>query len=141
MITGAEAERIGLVSNAVPRDQVLDEALRVAGGLAEGSQLAIRWTKRALIGWLKMAGPIFDQSAAYEMLTFMGPDVIEAPPRSPKGARPGFPPPARAESPAGRICRANSASVRRGSALGSAWARQHDGRRARGRPMTQRGKE
>jgi enoyl-CoA hydratase len=24
-----------------------------------------------------MAGPIFDQSAAYEMLTFMGPDVVE----------------------------------------------------------------
>jgi hypothetical protein len=24
-----------------------------------------------------MAGPIFDQSAAYEMLTFMGPDVLE----------------------------------------------------------------
>ena len=40
-------------------------------------QLAIRWTKRALNNWLKMAGPIFDQSAAYEMLTFMGPDVLE----------------------------------------------------------------
>jgi hypothetical protein len=24
-----------------------------------------------------MAGPIFDQSAAYEMLSFMGPDVVE----------------------------------------------------------------
>ena len=64
MITGAEAERIGLVSKAVPRDQVLDEALRVAGTLAAGSQLAIRWTRRALNNWLKMAGPIFDQSAA-----------------------------------------------------------------------------
>jgi enoyl-CoA hydratase len=97
MITGAEAERIGLVSKAVPRDQVLDEALRVAGGLAEGSQLAIRWTKRALNSWLKMAGPIFDQSAAYEMLTFMGPDVIEGaaalterrPPRFPSARQPG----------------------------------------------------
>ncbi|WP_245818783.1 hypothetical protein [Haloechinothrix alba] len=27
--------------------------------------------------WLRTAGPIFDQSAAYEMLTFMGPDVAE----------------------------------------------------------------
>jgi enoyl-CoA hydratase len=96
MITGAEAERIGLVSKAVPRDQVLDEALRVASGLAEGSQLAIRWTKRALNSWLKMAGPIFDQSAAYEMLTFMGPDVIEGaaalterrPPRFPSARQP-----------------------------------------------------
>ena len=77
MITGEEAERLGMVSKAVPRDQVLDEALRVADGLATGSQLAIRWTKRALGNWLKMAGPIFDQSAAYEMLCFMGPDVLE----------------------------------------------------------------
>lgn len=77
MLTGEEAERLGMVSKAVPRDQVLDEALRVADTLATGSQLAIRWTKRSLNNWLKMAGPIFDQSAAYEMLCFMGPDVIE----------------------------------------------------------------
>ena len=77
MITGEEAERLGMVSKALPRDQVLDEALRVADSLATGSQHAIRWTKRALNNWLKMAGPIFDQSAAYEMLCFMGPDVLE----------------------------------------------------------------
>jgi enoyl-CoA hydratase len=77
MVTGEEAERIGLVSKAVPREQVLDEALRVAETLATGSQLAIRWTKRALNGWLRLAGPIFDQSAAYEMLSFLGPDVVE----------------------------------------------------------------
>jgi enoyl-CoA hydratase len=77
MLTGVEAERIGLVSRALPRDQVLDEALRVAAGLATGPQLAIRWTKRALNSWLRAAGPIFDQSAAYEMLSFMGPDVVE----------------------------------------------------------------
>ena len=77
IITGEEAERLGMVSKAVPRDQVLDEALRVADSLATGSQPAIRWTKRALNNWLKIAGPIFDQSAAYEMLTFMGPDVLE----------------------------------------------------------------
>ena len=77
MITGEEAERLGMISKAVPREQVLDEALRVADSLATGSQPAIRWTKRALNNWLKMAGPIFDQSAAYEMLTFMGPDVVE----------------------------------------------------------------
>src|SRR5581483_11431831 len=77
MLTGAEAERIGLVSRAVPGEQVLPEALRVAGMLATGSQLAIRLTKRALNGWLRAAGPIFDQSAAYEMLSFMGEDVKE----------------------------------------------------------------
>lgn len=77
MLTGAEAERIGMVSKALPREQVLEEALRIAGDLARGSQLAIRWTKRALNNWLRTAGPIFDQSAAYEMLCFMGSDVIE----------------------------------------------------------------
>jgi enoyl-CoA hydratase len=77
MLTGAEAERIGLVSLALPRERVLDEAMRIAGDLANGSQLAIRWTKRALNNWLRQAGPIFDQSAAYEMLGFLGPDVVE----------------------------------------------------------------
>jgi len=77
MLDGAEAERIGLVSMCRPREQVLDEALRVAASLATGSQLAIRWTKRALNGWIRNAGPIFDSSAAYEMLCFMGPDVVE----------------------------------------------------------------
>ena len=77
MVNGAEAERIGLVSKALPREDVLPEALRIAQHLATGSQLAIRLTKRALNSWLRTAGPIFDQSAAYEMLTFMGDDVKE----------------------------------------------------------------
>jgi enoyl-CoA hydratase/carnithine racemase len=77
MLVGAEAERIGLVSLALPREQVLDKAMEVATGLANGSQLAIRWTKRALNSWLRTAGPAFDQSAAYEMLGFLGPDVVE----------------------------------------------------------------
>jgi enoyl-CoA hydratase len=77
MVTGTEAERIGLVSKCLPRDEVLTEALRVADTLATGSQLAIRLTKRALNGWLRAAGPLFDQSAAYEMLTFMGDDLRE----------------------------------------------------------------
>lgn len=77
MLTGAEAERLGMVSKALPRDKVLEEAFRVAETLATGSQLAIRWTKRALNSWLKTASPIFDQSVAYELLCFMGPDVVE----------------------------------------------------------------
>ncbi len=77
MLTGREAERIGMVSKAVPAAEVVGEAMRVATGLAHGSQLAIRRTKRALSSWLRAAGPIFDQSAVYEMLCFMGPDVVE----------------------------------------------------------------
>jgi len=77
MLSGAEAERIGLVAKALPREQVLDEAQRIADGLAAGAQQAIRLSKRALNNWLRSAGPTFDQSAAYEMLTFLGPDVVE----------------------------------------------------------------
>ncbi|HUB39098.1 MAG TPA: enoyl-CoA hydratase/isomerase family protein [Streptosporangiaceae bacterium] len=77
MVTGDEAERIGLVSKALPTAEVLPEAMRVATQLASGPQLAIRLTKRALNGWVRNAGPIFDQSAAYEMLTFMGEDIKE----------------------------------------------------------------
>jgi enoyl-CoA hydratase len=77
MVSGTEAERIGLVSKALAGPDVLPEALRVAQSIAAGSQTAVRLSKRALNSWLRTAGPIFDQSAAYEMLTFMGPDVRE----------------------------------------------------------------
>ena len=76
-IDGKEAERIGLVSLCAPADQVLPKAFEVADKLAQGAQQAIRWTKRSLNNWLRQAGPIFDQSIALEMLTFMGEDVRE----------------------------------------------------------------
>ena len=76
-IDGREAERIGLVSLCVPQEQVVPKALEVADRLARGAQLAIRWTKRSLNNWLRQAGPIFDQSIALEMLTFMDEDVRE----------------------------------------------------------------
>lgn len=76
-IDGREAERIGLVSLCVPPQEVLPKALEIATKLATGSQLAIRWTKRALNNWLRLAGPIFDNSLALEMLGFFGADVPE----------------------------------------------------------------
>jgi enoyl-CoA hydratase len=76
-IDGREAERIGLVSLCTPADQLMPKALEVADKLAAGSQQAIRWTKRSLNNWLRQAGPIFDQSIALEMLTFMDEDVRE----------------------------------------------------------------
>jgi enoyl-CoA hydratase len=76
-IDGREAERIGLVSLCVPHDQLMAKATEVADKLAAGSQQAIRWTKRSLNNWLRQAGPIFDQSIALEMLTFMDEDVRE----------------------------------------------------------------
>jgi len=76
-IDGKEAERIGLVSLSLPAAEVLPRALDIADKLATGAQQAIRWTKRSLNNWLRMAGPIFDQSVALEMLTFMDEDVRE----------------------------------------------------------------
>jgi enoyl-CoA hydratase len=76
-IDGKEAERIGLVSLCVPREQLMAKAFEVADKLGLGSQPALRWTKRSLNNWLRMAGPIFDQSIALEMLTFMMEDVHE----------------------------------------------------------------
>ncbi|MTD43766.1 enoyl-CoA hydratase/isomerase family protein [Conexibacter sp. W3-3-2] len=76
-IDGREAERIGLVSRCVPRDEVVDTALRVADGLGRGPQAALRWTKRSLNNWLRQASPIFDASLALEMLSFFDDDVVE----------------------------------------------------------------
>jgi enoyl-CoA hydratase len=90
-IDGKEAERIGLVSLCVPADQLMAKAFEVADKLANGSQQAIRWTKRSLNNWLRQAGPIFDQSVALEMLTFMDPDVLEGMKAIKEKRAPNFP--------------------------------------------------
>jgi enoyl-CoA hydratase len=76
-LSGAEAERIGLIAVAVPDAQVLDKAFAVARTLAAGSATAIRWTKHALNNWLRLAGPSFDTSLALEFLGFKLADVRE----------------------------------------------------------------
>ena len=76
-IDGREAERIGLVSKAVPAADVLPTALGIAEKLARGPRDATRLTKRALNHWLRQALPNFEASLAYEMLNFLGPDAQE----------------------------------------------------------------
>jgi len=90
-IDGKEAERIGLVSMCVPADQLLPRALEVADGLATGPQLSLRWTKRALNNWIRLAGPIFDTSLAVEMLGFMSDDAAEGLRALKEGRDPVFP--------------------------------------------------
>jgi enoyl-CoA hydratase len=77
VLSGAEAERIGLVSLCVPDEELDAKAVEVAARLASGAQRAIRWTKHALNHWLRSAGPAFDASAALEMLGFTGPEARE----------------------------------------------------------------
>src|SRR3989337_3737288 len=47
-IDGKEADRIGLVNYAVPREQVMPRALEIARRLAQGAPMAIRWTKYSI---------------------------------------------------------------------------------------------
>ena len=76
-LSGEEAERIGLISLCVPKDEIHDKALEVARNLAGGAQSAIRWTKHTLNHWYRSMGPAFDASLAYEFYGLGGPDVRE----------------------------------------------------------------
>jgi len=77
-LDGKEAERLGLVSLVVPHEELMDKAMDVARRLASGSQQALRFTKRSLNQWLRMAEhTAFDYSLALEMLGFFGEDVQE----------------------------------------------------------------
>jgi len=76
-IDGREAERIGLVSKAVPAADVLPTALRIADGLAAGPRDAIAVTKRTLNHWLRAATPAFENALALEMMQFFGEDARE----------------------------------------------------------------
>ena len=111
-IDGREAERIGLVSKALPAAEVLPAALAIAERLALGPREATLLTKRALNHWLRQALPNFEASLAYEMLNFLGPDAAEGLAALRQKRRAGVPPMThrprsrrrpRARSRAGRI--------------------------------------
>jgi len=76
-VHGREAERLNLVTFAVARDEVLPRSLAIAATLAQGSQTAIRATKKSINNWMRMAGPVFDNSLALEMLSFLSADAKE----------------------------------------------------------------
>jgi enoyl-CoA hydratase len=88
-LEGREAERIGLVSASVPREDVLATAMGYGHRLAAAPAHAVRFTKRALNQWLRLGGiTAFDSSQAIELLNFCGPElraVVEAgePPAGP----------------------------------------------------------
>jgi len=89
-LSGAEAERIGLIAMAVPDAKVLDSAYEVARTLAAGSGTAIRWTEHALNNWLRLAGPSFDASLALEFLGFKLADAREGLAAAREKRRPSF---------------------------------------------------
>jgi len=77
VLTGEEAERIGMVSLCVDDEQVQARALEIAEALAAGAPTAQRWTKQALNGWYRQAMPLFDASLGLEFYGFGGPEVLE----------------------------------------------------------------
>ena len=91
-LDGREAERIGLVSLAVPDDELQAKALETAVRLAEGPQSAIRWTKLALNNWLKQAGPIFEAALAMEFMGYSDPELPEGVAAMKEKRAPNFPP-------------------------------------------------
>ena len=76
-ISGEDAESLGLVSMVVDDDALERVSLDVAGRLAALSPSAVQWTKLAINGWLRAAGPIFDTSLALELMTMRGPDFAK----------------------------------------------------------------
>ena len=75
--TGEEAERMNLITMALPDEQVEGRAVEIASRLAESAPAALRWTKQSLNHWLRQAGPIFDASLALEFMGFGGPEGKE----------------------------------------------------------------
>lgn len=79
MLDAREAERIGLISRAVPRDQLDARVNAIAQKLAQGATKAIKWTKTSInLPLRQMAHAMLDASLAYEALTNIGPDHQEA---------------------------------------------------------------
>jgi enoyl-CoA hydratase len=76
-LSGLEAERVGLVSLAVPDDELPARTREVVATLAAGSPTALAYTKRSLNHWLRAAWPAFEHSLVLEILGFAGADVRE----------------------------------------------------------------
>jgi enoyl-CoA hydratase/carnithine racemase len=63
-LTGADAERIGLVNKAVPRERLLDEATAWAGKLCHKPDVALRTAKRTMKNGLAIAS--VEEGGLYE---------------------------------------------------------------------------
>lgn len=79
LLDGKKAEEIGLVNYAVPKDQVLNEALKIAREIAAQPIWAVRWSKaavnKALRDQVNLTGEL---SIAYEAMTMLTHDYKEA---------------------------------------------------------------
>lgn len=78
-LTGAEAERIGLINHAYPRERLEEETYRLAERLAKGPRLAIELTKRSVNLFVsQVMNTVLTASLAMEGITFQTADHREA---------------------------------------------------------------
>ncbi len=78
-LTGEEAERIGLISAAFPREELDSQVNAFAQRLANGAPRAVQFTKLAMNVALKQnAGMVLDAAVAYEVLSSVTGDYREA---------------------------------------------------------------
>ncbi len=77
-MTGEEAERNNLVALSVDAEQLQSKAIEVASQIAATAPTAMRMTKYVLNHWLRQQQPIFDLSAAFEMVNFTSNEAKEA---------------------------------------------------------------
>jgi len=91
LLTGREAERIGLVSECVPRAEIDARTDYWTGRLMEGSPSAVTMTKRAMSAWVRrQAAEHLDMSLGLETLTFMTADHREGAAALGEGRPPKF---------------------------------------------------
>ena len=64
VVDAAEAERMGLVSRIVPEDGLMDEALALAGSIAEYTSFGLRRTKEVM--WHNLEAPSLAAALAME---------------------------------------------------------------------------
>ncbi|WP_372500858.1 enoyl-CoA hydratase-related protein (plasmid) [Tistrella mobilis] len=78
MVAAPEAERLGLVTRAVPPDDLDRETSRIVSMLLANAPLALKWTKRAINAHMDGYGRLlFEASLACEGLTVMSEDHSE----------------------------------------------------------------
>jgi enoyl-CoA hydratase len=79
LLTGPQAEQIGLVNHAVPTGEVVAEAMKLAHRLALGPALALRFNKRLVNKDLEeRVTRIYEMALAMEAVTFRSADHLEA---------------------------------------------------------------
>lgn len=79
VLTGTEAQQIGLITHVKPAEQVMEEARAIARELAALPKYAVAWTKLSINKALKdQLNLVIDASMAFEMLTMNSGDHAEA---------------------------------------------------------------